>query len=383
MFPNREVVVVPEFEDALYPDGGDPAYLDCSDPGEVIPSPLAAPRVRVLAAPRSSRVVTGPIGPTGPTGPMGPVGPSDGPTGPVGPTGPTGAVGPTGPTTWIDNVQVSVELPMGPPGPVGPSPFFEVVEVVATGPAAVYMSYDETRMTYEMEYHIPPGATGPTGPEGAPLNFLGEVGDPGVPPTTPQPGDAYLDGDVFHIYGTNGQWAEVIVAAGPPSYANISTNPPADPEVGEIWLNPDANARVPTNLRVDGSARVDQGVQVGPAGGYVWGGAGGEVSIGAGVTADSSRVIHARVASDGLYVNELKVGSYRALRTSTSGLVLGQTSVTTVVEGTLRVPQPSGTDLDAAASVKYVEDTTPNIFYGTGSPPTSGMKAGDIYCKYS
>jgi len=41
----------------------------------------------------------------------------------------------------------------------------------------------------------------------------------------------------------------------------------------------------------------------------------------------------------------------------------------------------SGLDADTLDGAQLVD--LPNIFYGTGAPPASGMKAGDIYCQHA
>ncbi len=98
----------------------------------------------------------GPTGPTGPQGLQGIVGATGatGPQGEIGPTGPQGIPGVAGPTGETG--------PQGAVGPVGPAPTLTVapVQTVPSGTAAA-VQITGGDGTYQLEFTIPEGPTGP------------------------------------------------------------------------------------------------------------------------------------------------------------------------------------------------------------------------------
>jgi hypothetical protein len=48
-----------------------------------------------------------------------------------------------------------------------------------------------------------------------------------------------------------------------------------------------------------------------------------------------------------------------------------------------RLAEALDADMTAVAGAVPGQSDIPEIFYGTGAPPTAGMKAGDIYAKFA
>ena len=147
----------------------------------------------------------GPTGPTGATGATGPTGPTgaqgiQGDTGPTGPTGSTGATGPTGPT-GAQGIQGDV----GPTGPTG-----STGATGPTGPTGAQGIQGDAGPTGPTGPIGGTGAAGPTGPTGRPYTLTSSP----TPPANPQVGDQWLDNDTGVIYtyyaDTDGsQWVEL------------------------------------------------------------------------------------------------------------------------------------------------------------------------------
>lgn len=140
---------------------------------------------------------------SGPPGPEGPQGPT-GPTGPQGVTGPTGPTGPLGRTTFYVS-------PTAPTNPINGDSWFNSETAVT---AVYYEDIDSSQW-------IEAGNSGPTGPTG-PIGATGPQGEPGgeatvstSPPSSPVPGQIWLDADegrtyVWYLFNLQGQWIEIL-----------------------------------------------------------------------------------------------------------------------------------------------------------------------------
>jgi hypothetical protein len=270
---------------------------------------------------------------------------------------------------WVDEVQVSVELPMGPMGPEGPEPTFAIHEVaVATAetPVDVALHQGENPLNppgdgvWYFDFVVPRGAKGADGVDGLPgppLRVQGELPPGGLTASSPPPngsdavpGDSWLVGYDLWIWTTDG-W---VVAedyrgpTGPAGHAYVGVPAPPEPHIqGDLWFNPDAMGYSPTGLRVD---RV---LRMGEDGGELWGNTNGELILGVGHTSTEQ----ARLTTAGLKVSTaLYVGATKALSLTGGELRLGSAGTTTTAEGTLLATTPTAaSDPLAVATKAYVD----------------------------
>ena len=193
---------------------------------------------------------------------------------------------------------------------------------------------------------------GPQGPQGPP----GPTGPTGADSTVPGP-----TGPVSTVPGPTG-----------PTGADSTVPGPTGP-IGPTGPT-GATSTVPGPTGPTGATGADSTVPgpTGPTGAQGVAGPTGPTGPGLDQAASDARYVNVAgdTMSGALNVQGDVVANYAAL---TYGADMGGAKVTSVA---------TPTDATDGASKGYVDSSTPDVYYGTGSPPASGMKAGDLFVQH-